>query len=374
MNNEFIELKNYAKRQQVLYVEDSDVMREETSAFLSSFYSKVDTAGNGAKGLENYKKNRYDIVISDIKMPVMDGIKMVKQIKGINKQQPIIIVSAHDDSKYLIDLISIGIDRFILKPISSESFMDALIQISKRIMNTEELLQSRLHEVRLSAMNNILQNIAHRWRQPLNALGALIQELKDAHEFKELDDDHFNKLTIYSMDKINEMSDMINLFKELSVPRKSEKATFNAESLIGKLKEIIEDNLINKGVELKVEIEQDIRITSYQNLIVEVLTEIIKNSLEAILQKKPNLSFIKLKISNDKENVLISITNNGGQIHNSILNRIFDPYSTTKFPKFNEGLGLFLAKTTVENSLFGEINVVNIKEGVEFKLKLKREI
>jgi DNA-binding response OmpR family regulator len=116
----------------VLYVEDNDESRNQAYKLLANYFSEIDIATDGLEGLEYYKNyhlntNRYyDLVITDIEMPKMDGISMSKAIYKINKNQKIIVVSAYNDKKYFIDLINIGIEGFIQKPLSFEQVSEAL--------------------------------------------------------------------------------------------------------------------------------------------------------------------------------------------------------------------------------------------------------
>jgi len=101
------ELEKYAKKLCVLYVEDEDPVRFEMADYLSDFFGQVETAKNGLEGLSKYRLNTHDIVMSDIKMPVMDGINMVKEIKKLNNEQCIIVISAYSESEYLIKLMGL---------------------------------------------------------------------------------------------------------------------------------------------------------------------------------------------------------------------------------------------------------------------------
>lgn len=152
------ELAQYAKGLRVLFVEDDNDVRAEVTNLLAGFFNIVDSSINGQEGLNKYNHHNsplptgqagrqegiyYDIVISDIKMPVMDGIEMAKKIKRINSEQPIIMISAHDDSECLIDLINADIDKFLLKPIENQRLLSTLLQLCKVIVNKKQLFQYR---------------------------------------------------------------------------------------------------------------------------------------------------------------------------------------------------------------------------------------
>ena len=120
------QLKDLAKNFTVMYVEDDKKLQNKIALSLDLFFKSCITANNGIEALESYKKIKCDIVISDINMPYMDGIDLTKELLQLNKNQIIIIVSAYDDSKYLIKLINLGIKHFILKPIISDNFIKIL--------------------------------------------------------------------------------------------------------------------------------------------------------------------------------------------------------------------------------------------------------
>lgn len=117
----------------ILYVEDDNDLRENTIRLLSAFFKSIDSAANGEEGLVKYKTRPYDVVISDLRMPLMDGIEMVAQIKKINDEQLVIITSAHDESQYLLKLIGMGVENFILKPLDIDQFLSVLIKTIKII-------------------------------------------------------------------------------------------------------------------------------------------------------------------------------------------------------------------------------------------------
>ncbi len=147
------DLEKYSKKLRVLYVEDEDDVRFETADYLSDFFGQVDTAKNGIEGLSKYRANAHDIVISDIKMPIMDGIDMVKEIKKMNDGQYIIVISAYSESEYLLKLINEGIYRYILKPIDHQKFLDLLLRVSLNILQERGLIKHKPNLKELAGEN-----------------------------------------------------------------------------------------------------------------------------------------------------------------------------------------------------------------------------
>ncbi len=133
------ELITYTQHLSLLFVEDHDELRENTTEILKNFFHYVDSSPNGKDALMKYKQHHeqhskyYDIVISDIQMPKLNGVELTKAIYAANPLQTIIVLSAHDESKYLLALVNIGIEYFIKKPIDYQEFLEVLLNTSKKI-------------------------------------------------------------------------------------------------------------------------------------------------------------------------------------------------------------------------------------------------
>lgn len=110
----------------VLYVEDENFSREEIHQLLQTRVRQVYVAQNGAEGLELFRKNGPDLVVTDILMPVLDGLKMVKEIRTHNRNIPIIVTTAYSETSYMMDAIDAGIDQYVIKPIELEKFFAAI--------------------------------------------------------------------------------------------------------------------------------------------------------------------------------------------------------------------------------------------------------
>ncbi len=110
----------------ILYVEDEENIRQMLSKFIARFCKNLHIATNGSEGLELYKKYKPEIIISDIKMPIMNGIEMIKEIKKIDTNQIVIFTTAHNESSYLMESIHMQIDGYIIKPVDLDELGDKL--------------------------------------------------------------------------------------------------------------------------------------------------------------------------------------------------------------------------------------------------------
>ena len=121
-----MELSKNVKHLNVLNVEDDEIAREITKMFLMEFFDNVDVAKNGLEALEKFKKNSYNLVISDLNLPELNGKELVKEIKKINKNVPVLITTAYNDEEMTYELKKIGVNGFIVKPLDLEQFVRTL--------------------------------------------------------------------------------------------------------------------------------------------------------------------------------------------------------------------------------------------------------
>ncbi|MEA1956600.1 MAG: diguanylate cyclase [Campylobacterota bacterium] len=140
----------------ILYVEDEDGIRNQLSKFLKHFCSELYLAEDGKIGLELFKQHSPDIIVSDIKMPNMDGIDMAKAIKKINPKQHMIFTTAHAENNYFIEAIETQVDGYILKPINFLKLEEKLIQIEEQINIKKDFLDQQVLTNEITQMLNLL--------------------------------------------------------------------------------------------------------------------------------------------------------------------------------------------------------------------------
>jgi len=136
--------EEYLKKLTLLYVEDDELTREIYMTFLSRFVGTLITANNGSEGVEAYHKHHPDIIITDVQMPVMDGLAMAKKIREDNNHIPIIVLTAFDQGNYLLESINIGIDKYVTKPAVGRQVQEALSACAHRLLVEEQLKYERL--------------------------------------------------------------------------------------------------------------------------------------------------------------------------------------------------------------------------------------
>jgi len=127
------ELRELTKELTVLYVEDESNTRSQISQILQLFFKEVLVGINGEEALEIYKKNHTDLIMTDLTMPKMDGLTMIKEIRKTNSAQHIIVLTAHNSSENLMETIDLQLDGFLLKPIKMDKLITLLFKVAKII-------------------------------------------------------------------------------------------------------------------------------------------------------------------------------------------------------------------------------------------------
>jgi len=158
MRKDIKEIIDFSKTLKVLMVEDNEEAREQSVKLLKNLFDDIIVAIDGIDGLEKFKKDKFDLIISDLNMPRMNGIEMCSEIRNITKNIPIVILSAYNDSEHFMDTIKLSINGYILKPININQFIDTLYEAIELIKLRDEVYQYKL---KLEKVNNELNTINH---------------------------------------------------------------------------------------------------------------------------------------------------------------------------------------------------------------------
>ncbi|MBS4097831.1 MAG: HAMP domain-containing histidine kinase [Sulfuricella sp.] len=218
---------------------------------------------------------------------------------------------------------------------------------------------------RLAAMGEMIGNIAHQWRQPINTLGLILDNIRDAWAYSELTQDYLDEEIAIGRQLIDKMSTTIDDFRNFFRPNK-EKRAFSLKQVVENTLSILFASLHNNNIDVEVEVVEDAQAYGFPNEFSQALLNIVNNAKDAIVAKHIENGFIRLSVSRHNGQAAIRINDNGGGIPAAVLPKIFDPYFTTKAS--GTGIGLYMSKMIVENNMNGRIEVVNRQDGAEFTL------
>ncbi|MFW2567962.1 PAS domain-containing sensor histidine kinase [Aliarcobacter butzleri] len=261
------------------------------------------------------------------------------------------IIPILDEFENIIEFIAIRYD------ITNEVMLQQELEEKQKII----FLQSRM-----ASLGQMLANIAHQWRQPLTELNLCLFNLKKAFEkqnkkeFEKLYND--NKNTIFLMSQTIE--DFTNFFK----PQKNKKI-FSAKSVIDETLKILSRIIEDEKIVIETFIDEKIEIFGIKNELIQVIINLIQNSKDAFNQNNIKNKKIVIKIYKDDKNIFLEFIDNALGIDKDLIDKIYEPYFTTKHQSSGTGLGLFICKIIIENSFEGEISYEKLENGSKFILK-----
>jgi signal transduction histidine kinase len=235
------------------------------------------------------------------------------------------------------------------------------------IIRNQELM---FQQSKLASMGEMIGNIAHQWRQPLNSLALNLFATEKKFRAHTLSEEVFHDFVEESQKTIQHMSLTIDDFRDFFNPNKMKKM-FHLNALITKTISFVSDSFKQSGITIVHDEENDCEIYGYENEFSQVLINILNNSKDAILSAQKSEGMIRFKIEKNAKKVTISITDNGGGASPEIMNRLFEPYFTTKEKKEGTGIGLYMSKMIIENSMNGSIEMKSIKNGMKTSITLQ---
>lgn len=242
----------------------------------------------------------------------------------------------------------------------------------ERIRTLEELRQKDLlliQQSRLAAMGEMIGNIAHQWRQPLNTLGLYIQGIKMDYKHGKFSQEVLDENVTKTMEIILQMSQTIDDFQAFLVPDK-EKKLFKVDEAIKKAVSLTEASLKEFNIVLDVSLNGEPQINGYSNEYGQVLLNILMNARDAFGAKGKSHKQVTVRSWSENGRAVVTITDNAGGIKEEIIGKIFDAYFTTKALGKGTGVGLFMSHNIIENSMGGRLSVRNVEGGAEFRIEV----
>ena len=258
-------------------------------------------------------------------------------------------------------------------------------EIEKRNNNLQEEISTQVElnrdkdrmmyqQSRLASMGEMIGNIAHQWRQPLNILALVLQDIYISGQLGNLDDKKLEKEYEKANNVLQYMSQTIDDFRNFFKQSSSDSDIFSLKEIIDSVYSLVSTNFEYNHVEFNNLINSDEIAKGNQNEFKQVVINILNNAQEAILTNGRKDGYVSIDLEIDEEFATILIQDNGGGISDEIVSKIFDPYFTTKHQTQGTGLGLYMSKQIIETSMNGQLHAKNSKEGALFMIKIPKVI
>ena len=237
-------------------------------------------------------------------------------------------------------------------------------RISQEIEKNREKETQLFQQSKLASMGEMIGNIAHQWRQPLSAISSSASSAKMQIELGILTDKESSEIYGKIMEKATFLSETIESFRNFFKTDK-EKIDFDLAALIVSVENIIASNYKNEYISILNEFEGEKFIKGVPGELSQVILNILNNSYDNFIVKKIEKRFVKVSLSDVDEKVVIKITDNGGGIPEDIMEKVFEPYFTTKHQSQGTGIGLYMCSQIVKKHFKGDITVKN--ENIEIE-------
>lgn len=230
---------------------------------------------------------------------------------------------------------------------------------------------------KLAAMGEMLENIAHQWRQPLSVISTAASGMKLQKDYKHLDDEQFYKSIHNILSNTEYLSETINTFRDF-LKSKKEKTLFNIKDTFEKTSHLIESKYVDSDITIIKNIE-DIKMIGLDSELIQIFMNILTNAKDAFNDVDKNQKkYIFIDIFKEDTSIYIKIKDNAGGIDDEVMDKIFEPYFTTKHKAQGTGIGLYMCKEIASNQMNGDLTVQNITfdyenisyNGAEFTLTL----
>ena len=271
--------------------------------------------------------------------------------------------------KFLI-VMSLALLFFIIRHYNIKNLNRELKQrVEEELAISREKDKMIYHQSKLISMGEMIENIAHQWRQPLSQINSAVLVLDEILSERNIQDEHVENRLLEIESLTNYMSKTITDFRNFYDNDKI-KQTFVLNAIINDALNIVKGTLKYHAISVKFSDNEEYKYFGYANELQQVLVVILNNAKDALVVAGMKNAEITIILGKEDGYNTIKICDNAGGIEETIREKIFEPYFTTKHKSQGTGLGLYIAKVIVEESLDGELSMSNKQSGACFKIKL----
>jgi PAS domain S-box-containing protein len=241
-------------------------------------------------------------------------------------------------------------------------------KVSEEVAKNREKDIMLFQQNRQAAMGEMLDHIAHQWRQPLNSISLIIQELGDTASDGELTDEHVKETVSKTMALLDHMGQTIDVFRGFYRPDK-EKKVFSIKDSIDLALTFIAPAFRFYSVVVELEVDSGLTAFGYPKEYAQVLLNILANAKDAFFSRGTEKPRVRIRAFAEDSKTVVTITDNAGGIPEAIIGRIFDFYFTTNESSGGTGIGLYMSKNIIEKNMGGKLSAVSTGEGAQFRIE-----
>jgi len=362
---------NMGKCGSVLVVDDEPAVLESSSLLLQEYGYSVTSSSDAEDAIRRFQANSIDVVVTDIVMPSVSGIELLRQIHDISPATPVILMTAYADMEKVLGALKIGAFDFIIKPFTAELLVHS---VEKAVHYNKLILMERDYKHLLEEYNQEIETLvaertmglmsltlADKIRNPAAVIGLTCRRMLEKEEVPQ-------RLIPKIEGIIGEAEKLDNIVKEFHSLLKNRKSMFRYEDineLVDSIMPIIENMVVNKRVEVEFNRSQEpLKVNVQKNLFQIAISHLVKNSIDAI----PEGGRICITTYESDNACILEISDTGQGISPEDMDKIFNPLFSSKDKRF--GMGLPLVKRIVTEHM-GEISVASKPgEGTTFRIKL----
>jgi PAS domain S-box-containing protein len=226
-----------------------------------------------------------------------------------------------------------------------------------------------IQQNRQAALGEMLDHIAHQWKQPINSISLIVQDMERAWTFEELTGEYISDAVHQTMDILIHMSQTIGVFRDFYLPDK-ERAVFGVGDAVHAALTFIMPSLRFDAIGVECEADAGLTAVGYHKEYTQVLLNILGNARNALLENKAPDPVIRIRAFAERGMAVVTITDNAGGIPEMLMEKIFDLYVTTRKALGGTGIGLYMSKNIIEINMGGALSVRNVPGGAQFRIEI----
>lgn len=325
--------------------------------------------------VKNLSKNGSTVYLNTTITPILDKNENIVEFIAIRYDvtAEVELKKSLEEKEKELEQLNLNLEQKVKEQTKQLKELNKTLEnrVNEEIKKNEEKQKLLFWQSRMASLGQMLANIAHQWRQPLTELNLTLFNMKKAsinNNEKKVDELYKESKTL-----ISSMSSTIDDFTNFFNPQK-EKKSFEIKDAINEALIILRKVIELENIHIQIDVPIDYKVIGVSNELSQVVINLIQNSKDAFIQNditnRTIIITLKEELILDKKYALLEIKDNAGGISKENIDKIFDPYFTTKYKSQGTGLGLFMSKMIIEKSLEGELSHKNIDDGSIFIIKL----